>query len=433
VKCRCGAKIAVPAESDDEPEFRSLPPRRATASRKPRGKSGPAFRLNLSPKFFKNLLKLAIAAVVCVGVFYVIKFGTDVATMAISTKKVAGLKKDTMAVVNASSDRIRKNREAVEAMLRNQNALPSSDAVRPLLDQIAADTNVVVAGLGSVTIPDGVIDGQDFVGGWRDSIAGASALLTNGIPPLVELRNDSSREWSERVIEVEIKLQEIRIKDCEMLLAMMARHVEFYKKNKVGMSRGEPELRQQIEMMLGGARSEQQRLTRKLANPAGDPISEPWFPPVDVASAAPMRNEPPPEAAVPQGPPPIGRPGSGPTNAAPPRKRERKKRSFRSETPVATVEIESLDKVKRGMKVWIHQGTWEQAEVAGRNPGDWLVARLKTGFIKGQVTTQPLDNFRIEESEFDRADLKDVATLSNEPPLTAKQMIDLNSGANRTN
>src|SRR5436190_4373546 len=87
VKCRCGAKIDVPAESDDEPELRGLPPRRAAASRKPRGQSGPAFRVNLSPQFFKNLVRLAVAAVVCVVGFYVIRFGTDVATMAISTKK----------------------------------------------------------------------------------------------------------------------------------------------------------------------------------------------------------------------------------------------------------------------------------------------------------------------------------------------------------
>ena len=214
VKCRCGAKVTVPG-GDEEAEFAALSPRRTAAARKPRGKSSRGSGFSLSPRLLKSVLWVAVAAVVCTIAAYAIQWGTEIVTLASSMKKIFELKKNTMAVIDPSIDRIRKNRETVEGLVSNPRAVPTAEAVRALLDQIAADSNAVLTSLDSVPVPEGLIDGNEFVAGWRDTIRNYSDMLSTGIPPLVELRNDESREAAERVLEVGIKLDEIRITEPE--------------------------------------------------------------------------------------------------------------------------------------------------------------------------------------------------------------------------
>jgi hypothetical protein len=55
------------------------------------------------------------------------------------------------------------------------------------------------------------------------------------------------------------RLAEIRVQDFEGMLALLARHLELYKKNKRGMSPDELDLRTKMQNLLNGARSDLQR------------------------------------------------------------------------------------------------------------------------------------------------------------------------------
>lgn len=418
VKCRCGAKVAVPATADDELEELPMAPRRTSPGRKRRGKSGHSFRLSFSPRLFKNLLRLAIAAAVCVLVGYAIKWGMSAADMVVAMRKVTALKNSTMAIIDPSTGRVRQNREAVEGLVRNSRALPGEEAVRQHLNQITAETNSLLNSLAAVEIPPGLVDGSEFVGAWRDAIREQCNLLETCIPPLVELRNDESREWSDRVMEVEIKLAEIRIKDLEVLLALLARHLEFYKKNGVGMSRGEVEMRHKLEMTLSGTQAEHRRLTNQLKNPSGEPVSTPGFPPSGLASAAGPTGPP----GIPPRPGGAAPPPAGSGQNEPPRTRSL------PDTPVTTVPVENLEKLKRGMTVWVYQIKWAQAEVLARTGTNWVIVRMTSGRRMGSVTHLPLVWCRIEESELKRPDLAKVPALSSE---AAKSFADFNDTKQR--
>ena len=400
VRCRCGAKVAVPG-GDDEAEFAALSPRRTAAARKPRGKSSGGSGFSLSPRLLKSLLWVAVAAVVCVIAAYAIQWGTDIVTLGSSMKKIFELKKNTMAVIDPSIDRIRKNRETVEGLVSNPRAVPTAEAVRALLDQIAADSNAVLTSLDSVPVPEGLIDGNEFVAGWRDTIRNYSDMLSTGIPPLVELRNDESREAAERVLEVCIKLDEIRITELEGMLAMLDRHLEFYKKNKTGMAPGEVALRQNVEMKLNGARDDQRRLTGQRKKPAAGQVAASGGPPAGAPAGA----------TRPAGFVDLNKPETWPPPPAP------------------ADEIESLDGLKRGMKIWTFVLKWEEAEIIGRSTADFMVFRHTSGPFAGKaVQAPPGPKNRIELSELNRADLKDALQLSAEPPITNDQIVEMNGG-----
>ncbi len=401
VRCRCGAKVAVPG-GDDEAEFAALSPRRTAAARKPRGKSSRGSGFSLSPRLLKSLLWVAVAAVVCVIAAYAIQWGTDIVTLASSMKKIVELKKNTMAVIEPSLDRVRKNRETVEGLVSNPRAIlhRRGRAWCPL-DQIAADSNAALTSLGSVPVSDGLIDGNEFVAGWRDTIRNNSDMLSTGIPPLVELRNDESREAAERVLEVGIKLDEIRITELEGMLTMLDRHLEFYKKNKTGMAPGEVALRQNVEMKLNGARDDQRRLTGQRKKPVAGQVAASGGPPAGAPAGA----------TRPAGFVDLNKPETWPPPPAP------------------ADEIKSLDGLKRGMKIWTFVLKWEEAEIIGRSTADFMVFRHTSGPFAGKaVQAPPGPKNRIELSELNRADLKDASLGFCRALITNDQIVEMNGG-----
>jgi hypothetical protein len=55
--------------------------------------------------------------------------------------------------------------------------------------------------------------------------------------------------------------------------------------------------------------------------------------------------------------------------------------------------------------------------VDGRHPAGWLVIQKSDGFLQGEELGLPLERFRIEASELNRDDLREVAPISEEPDV----------------
>jgi hypothetical protein len=85
------------------------------------------------------------------------------------------------------------------------------------------------------------------------------------------------------------------------------------------------------------------------------------------------------------------------------------------QTPASTEAIESLAVLKRGMKVWAPFGRWQQGTVVGRGLTGWVVVRLSEGLPQGPEIPFPLDQLRIEASELNREDLRDVPPIADTP------------------